>query len=259
MNRMNASRYCQTVTGTPSISPFALTRQGGGRALPHAMPKPDRYATARSEVNPSPWSEARRGGARQGGGVFRCSRPARSAVEVPIHDSRFTIHENGSTSSHPVHGTQRVIGSPDVPAPPIPRRHGILTHALTVLALLLPLLAGASAIEPLPFESEAERQRFKALVEELRCTVCQNQSLADSDADLAGDLRREVFTQMRAGRSDTEIREFMVARYGEFILYNPPLAAHTLILWAGPGVLLGIAIIVALVTVHKRRQRLDVE
>lgn len=196
--------------GTPSDSPFALTRQGGEQTLPHAAANHNTAATtARPYSDPSPWSEARRGSARQGGRV--------------------------STVDH------------------------LFKRIATLFALLLPLLAAASAIEPLPFESETERDRFRSLVEELRCTVCQNQSLADSDAPLARDLRKEIFTQIRAGRSDAEIRDFMVARYGEFILYNPPLAAHTLVLWAGPGVLLGIGIIVAIVTVRRRRQRLDAE
>lgn len=92
-------------------------------------------------------------------------------------------------------------------------------------------------------------KRVMHLAEELRCLVCQNQSLADSHADLAVDLRNEIREMMRAGKSDEEIREFMVARYGDFVLYNPPVKSTTLILWAGPFLLLlggGIALAIYL-------------
>lgn len=125
---------------------------------------------------------------------------------------------------------------------------------LSALLCLLPALVLASAIEPYPFADELEERRFRALAEELRCTVCQNQSLADSDAPLARDLRRELFSQLRAGSSDMEIREFMVARYGDFVLYRPPFAAHTILLWAGPPALLIIALIAAALVVRKRRR-----
>nr|WP_240451214.1 cytochrome c-type biogenesis protein [Wenzhouxiangella sp. XN201] len=122
--------------------------------------------------------------------------------------------------------------------------------------VLVPLLALGSAIEPYPFESELQEQRFKALAEELRCTVCQNQSLADSDAPLARDLREELFRMLQDNRSDQEIRNFMVERYGNYVLYRPPLAGHTLLLWGGPIVLLVIGLIAALIVIRKRRQAL---
>ncbi|MBE0591984.1 MAG: cytochrome c-type biogenesis protein CcmH, partial [Gemmatimonadales bacterium] len=83
-----------------------------------------------------------------------------------------------------------------------------------------------------------DEDRYKALAEELRCLVCQNQSLADSAAELAGDLRDEVREQIAAGRSDDEIKEFLVARYGDFVLFRPPLKQTTWALWAGPFALL---------------------
>nr|WP_297357857.1 cytochrome c-type biogenesis protein [uncultured Caldimonas sp.] len=86
--------------------------------------------------------------------------------------------------------------------------------------------------------AHADEDRLRKLATELRCPVCQNQSLADSDADLAADLRTEIRRQLDAGRSDDEIRRFMVERYGEFVLYDPPLQWHTLALWAGPFALL---------------------
>jgi len=86
--------------------------------------------------------------------------------------------------------------------------------------------------------TQAERERFHALAEELRCLVCQNQTLADSDAALAADLRREVEELMLSGRSDDEIKAYLVQRYGDFVLYRPPLQRNTWLLWLGPFALL---------------------
>ena len=133
---------------------------------------------------------------------------------------------------------------------------GLRSAWALLMALWLASGAWASAIEPYEFESELQRQRFKALAEELRCTVCQNQSLADSDAPLAQDLRREVFRMLQDGRADQEIRNFMVERYGNYVLYNPPLAAHTFLLWAGPLILLAAGLVAAVVIIRKRRQAL---
>ncbi len=137
------------------------------------------------------------------------------------------------------------------------RVQGRLRPAAMILAgLLLSAVVAASAIEPFPFESELQEQRFRSLAEEIRCTVCQNQSLADSDAPLAQDLRRELFAMLQDGRSDMEIRMFMVDRYGDFVLYRPPLAGHTLLLWGGPIVLLLIALGSTIVIVRRRRKAL---
>lgn len=111
-------------------------------------------------------------------------------------------------------------------------------------------------IEPLPFRSALEEQRFRALVNELRCTVCQNESLAESTAPLARDLRMQVFAMLQDNRSDMEIRQFMVDRYGDFVLYRPPLAGHTLLLWFGPILLLIASLIGAFIVINKRRQAL---
>ena len=109
-------------------------------------------------------------------------------------------------------------------------------------------------IEPLPFRSALEERRFRALVGELRCTVCQNESLAESTAPLARDLRMEVFAMLQDDRSDMEIRQFMVDRYGDFVLYRPPLTGHTLLLWFGPILLLLGSLLAAFIVIHKRRQ-----
>ena len=103
-----------------------------------------------------------------------------------------------------------------------------------LLALAAPAVAQVQDNRPLQFENRLEETRFRALTDELRCVMCQNQSLADSDAQIAVDLRREILQMIRDGRSDAEIREFLVARYGEFVLYRPGISPATLLLWFGP-------------------------
>lgn len=112
------------------------------------------------------------------------------------------------------------------------------------LALLLALLAAPVLAEPLVgatplhYRDAEEEARFHALTAELRCVQCQNQSLADSNAQIAQDLRREVLALMQDGRSDAQIRQFLVERYGEFVLYRPRLEPRTWLLWFGPVALL---------------------
>jgi len=121
-----------------------------------------------------------------------------------------------------------------------------------LLALAL-MLSGAPAFAqvatdatPLRFSDTTEEKRFHTLVSELRCVMCQNQSLADSNAQIAVDLRREVLELMRQGKSDGEIKDFLVARYGEFVLYRPQVESKTWLLWFGPAlVLLAGGIVVA--------------
>ncbi|TDK19975.1 cytochrome c-type biogenesis protein CcmH [Luteimonas aestuarii] len=105
---------------------------------------------------------------------------------------------------------------------------------------------------PLEFNDAAEERRFNALLAELRCVMCQNQSLADSNAQIAHDLRREVFDLMRSGRSDREIKAYLVERYGEFVLYQPPLGASTWLLWFGPALLLLAGAVLVARIVRKR-------
>lgn len=98
---------------------------------------------------------------------------------------------------------------------------------------------------PLQFRDTAEETRFRALTAELRCVMCQNQSLADSNAQIAHDMRREVLELMRQGRSDAQVKQFLVDRYGAFVLYRPALERHTWLLWFGPaGVLLAGGVLV---------------
>ena len=103
--------------------------------------------------------------------------------------------------------------------------------------------AARAAIDTYEFKDEVERERFRSLTEELRCPKCQNQNIADSNAELAQDLRREIRGMIKDGKSDKEIIDFMVVRYGDFVLYRPPVKAITLLLWGGPIALLLIAVL----------------
>ena len=124
--------------------------------------------------------------------------------------------------------------------------------ALTMM-LVVPGLAWAQEAKPLAEDPVAEA-RLKRLAVELRCLVCQNQTLADSNAPLAEDLRREVREMITKDMSDEDIIDFLVARYGDFVLYRPPLKATTTLLWVGPFLLL-VACATALVLALRRRQK----
>ena len=122
---------------------------------------------------------------------------------------------------------------------------------LLLAMLLLSPLAHAQASDPTPlqFHDTAQETRFHQLTAELRCVMCQNQSLADSNAQIAHDLRREVLELMNQGKSDAEIKRFLVERYGEFVLYKPDMDGNTWLLWFGPALLLlaGAAIVFRIV------------
>jgi len=124
---------------------------------------------------------------------------------------------------------------------------------LLVIILLIPSLVAAEEARPLADNPQVEA-RLKTLAVELRCLVCQNQTLADSNAPLAEDLRREVREMITKGMSDREIIDFLVQRYGDFVLYRPPWKATTTLLWLGPFLLL-IAGATALVLALRRRQK----
>jgi cytochrome c-type biogenesis protein CcmH len=102
-------------------------------------------------------------------------------------------------------------------------------------------------------------ERMKKMAAELRCLVCQNQSLADSNADLAVDLRNQVREQMLAGRSDAQIRDWLTQRYGDFVLYRPRMTAQNFLLWAAPALLLVIAGVVLFRVIRRRGQETDIE
>ena len=113
-----------------------------------------------------------------------------------------------------------------------------MTRALVFAALLACAGVAAAAAQPLRFADATEESRFRALVSELRCVMCQNQSLADSDAQIARDLRAQVLRLMRDGRSDAEIKDYLVERYSDFVLYRPPMKPSTWLLWFGPALVL---------------------
>ena len=130
---------------------------------------------------------------------------------------------------------------------------------LLFTAILLTGCASAMAagLEAFDFSGNVDEDRYKHLIVEIRCLVCQNQSLADSDAGLAHDLRREVWELMDQGQSDDQIVEFLVTRYGDFVLYNPPVKPSTYILWYGPFVLLVIGLLVLVHTLKRRGKQTD--
>jgi len=145
-----------------------------------------------------------------------------------------------------------------------PRQEHILSDALrqflralcaSVAILLFTGLsqttATAATLDGIDLPEQYE-SRYKKLIDQLRCLVCQNETLADSDAELAADLRREIREKMVKGESDKEITEFLVARYGDFVLYNPPVKSTTLMLWYGPFALLALGVLIAVITVRRR-------
>jgi cytochrome c-type biogenesis protein CcmH len=129
-------------------------------------------------------------------------------------------------------------------------------RTILLLGLLLGLAAPLLAQEPLVFEDAAQEQRYNDLTLELRCLVCQNQNLADSDAPLAQDLRQEIYDMMMAGQTDEQIKAFMVDRYGDFVLYRPPVQGNTLALWVLPVVLLALGAVVVGFTVRNRNRKI---
>jgi cytochrome c-type biogenesis protein CcmH len=131
-----------------------------------------------------------------------------------------------------------------------------LTMAGLALALAGAALAQGTA-RPAA-DDPAVEAHMMAIANELRCVVCQNQTVADSDAELAADLREQIRGQLRQGRSADDIRGYMTERYGEFVLYRPPLNTRTALLWGGPAVLMAVGLLV-LGLVLRRRQRLPDE
>ncbi len=123
---------------------------------------------------------------------------------------------------------------------------------LLILFIFFSLGVQAGVVEPRGFDDPAHEARYKRLIAELRCLVCQNQNLADSNADLAKDLRNETYAMVKAGKSDEEIVTFMVNRYGDFVLYRPPVKSTTFLLWFGPLFLAILGGILLLVQIRRR-------
>ncbi|MGE7992021.1 cytochrome c-type biogenesis protein [Pseudomonas sp. NPDC089554] len=126
--------------------------------------------------------------------------------------------------------------------------------AAAVLGMSLAGVAKA-AIDTYQFRDDAERERYQQLTKELRCPKCQNQDIADSNAPIAADLRREIFRMLGEGKNNEQIVDFMVDRYGDFVRYKPALDGRTWLLWFGPGILLAGGFVVLALIVRKRRSQ----
>src|ERR1700744_814391 len=124
--------------------------------------------------------------------------------------------------------------------------------ALAAVAVLLLCVTTAQAVDPTQMPTPALQTRYLALTHELRCMQCQNESIADSPVDLAADLRRQVRDMLLAGKSDDDVRNWMVARYGEFILFRPRMSVKNLWLWFAPGALILTGALVAVRILQKR-------
>lgn len=128
-----------------------------------------------------------------------------------------------------------------------------MKHLLFIILVVFCFGGALVAKEAQSNEDPKLEQRMKALTEQLRCLVCQNETLADSRADLAEDLRKQIREQMRAGKSDQEILAFLTQRYGDFVLYKPPFQANTILLWLGPALLIAAGTVALVVTIRRRR------
>ena len=131
-----------------------------------------------------------------------------------------------------------------------------LLQVLILLTLSLSVMAG---VEYRKFDDPQKEQAYKILIEELRCLVCQNQTIADSNADLAKDLRRQVYEMLEKGQSRDEIVEFMIERYGDFVLYKPQFKAKTGILWIAPFVFLLIGLVLVFVISKKKQKQENIK
>jgi cytochrome c-type biogenesis protein CcmH len=126
---------------------------------------------------------------------------------------------------------------------------------LLMIVLILPILPTLAAEEYYHFDKPQEQRSFDQLTNELRCLVCQNQNLAESNAPLANDLRKQIYVQIKQGQTQQQIRDYLVTRYGDFILYKPPLNAATFGLWFGPLLLLIIGLSYLIFYLHKNKKR----
>jgi len=114
---------------------------------------------------------------------------------------------------------------------------------LFVVLLVMPFTVQANSIEVYTFDNEEQEKVYQSLIEDLRCLVCQNQNIAESNAELANDMRRKTYEMIKQGKTEKEISEFMVTRYGDFVLYRPPFKPMTWLLWFGPVIVFIIGMI----------------
>ena len=126
---------------------------------------------------------------------------------------------------------------------------------LSLITLLLWAGLSGAGVEYRQFASPEQQEAYESLTSELRCLVCQNQTIADSNADLAADLRRQVYEMLQRGQSKEDVLQFMTERYGDFVLYKPPFKAKTFLLWLGPLVFLAIGVICIMVLVRRKQAR----
>lgn len=130
-----------------------------------------------------------------------------------------------------------------------------MKQILAALSLLLAAGAVHAIDSEPPFADPTMQTRYMELTHELRCLVCQDETVADSNADLAADFRRQIHDMVAAGKSNADIKAYMVQRYGDFVLYKPPVQSSTALLWVGPFILLLIGLGVVVLVVRKRAQQ----
>lgn len=130
---------------------------------------------------------------------------------------------------------------------------------ITFISLFLISLSVQSADIPLKFDDPQQQQRFSNLLDEFRCLKCQNQNLADSPADLAQDLRRKIHDMILEGRTDQEVSDFLVSRYGDFVLYRPPMKGSTWLLWFAPFILLLAGVVFVFAFARNRSRHMQTE
>lgn len=116
-----------------------------------------------------------------------------------------------------------------------------------------------AGVEYRKFDNQEQENSYNDLIDELRCLVCQNQNIADSNADLAKDLRRQVHEMLQKGNSRQDIIDYMLSRYGDFVLYRPPLKSKTILLWAGPFIFLILGLIVLFIYIRKKKSDSPIE
>ncbi|RUO41549.1 cystathionine gamma-synthase [Pseudidiomarina aestuarii] len=135
----------------------------------------------------------------------------------------------------------------------------VLRRCALISAVLLSFSIAAANLETYQFDDPAKEALFRELIDELRCPKCQNQSIADSDAPLAKDLRDRTYAMVQAGASKRDVIEYMVTRYGDFAYYQPPVQTSTLVLWVLPSAVVVIGALVIVVSVRRRQTQVDDE
>lgn len=123
-----------------------------------------------------------------------------------------------------------------------------------LMILLLVIATRIFAVDTHQFADSEQQKTYEKIISELRCLVCQNQTIADSNAELAGDLRRQVYEMLQKGKSKDEIIRFMTDRYGDFVLYNPPFKPKTGLLWVGPSAFLLIGLVMVFWIIRRKKQ-----